>query len=56
MHRIGVCGAIFMPTRDCTRCTIFPRVLGHEMSGEVVEVHKNEKTIRVGDVCAIEPF
>jgi len=34
----------------------YPRVLGHELAGEVVEVPENARGLRPGDRCAIEPY
>jgi threonine dehydrogenase-like Zn-dependent dehydrogenase len=33
-----------------------PRVIGHEIGGQVVEIPENDKGIRAGDLCAIEPY
>lgn len=32
----------------------FPVILGHEFSGEVIEVRKKVKSVRVGDIIAVE--
>ncbi len=34
--------------------TEFPRILGHEVAGEIVEVGKNAKGVKVGDFVAFE--
>lgn len=36
--------------------TIHPRILGHEASGEIVEVGRNVSKVSVGDRVAINPI
>lgn len=34
----------------------YPRVLGHESPGEVVEVGRNERGVKASDLCATDPY
>jgi 2-desacetyl-2-hydroxyethyl bacteriochlorophyllide A dehydrogenase len=56
MEKIGVCGSDFHAFAGRHPIYTYPRVLGHELSGVVVEAPKNEKGIGPGDRCAIEPY
>jgi len=54
--RVGVCGSDFHALAGRHPAYTYPRVLGHELAGEVVEVGPNEAGIKVGDRCAIDPY
>lgn len=56
MKRIGVCGSDFHAFAGRHPIYTYPRVLGHELSGIVLETADNDKGIRPGDRCAIEPY
>ncbi len=57
MEKIGVCGSDFHAFAGSHPIYTYPRVLGHELSGVVVEApENNEKGISSGDRCAIEPY
>ena len=56
IHRIGVCGSDLNAFKGEHPAYSFPRVLGHELGVEVVEVGQNNSGIQPGDRCAIESF
>jgi threonine dehydrogenase-like Zn-dependent dehydrogenase len=56
IRRVGVCGSDFHAFAGRHPAYTYPRVLGHELAGEVVEVGVNEKDINPGDRCAIDPY
>jgi 2-desacetyl-2-hydroxyethyl bacteriochlorophyllide A dehydrogenase len=56
VRKVGVCGSDFHAFAGRHPSYTYPRVLGHELSGTVVEVAANGKGIREGDNCAIEPY
>jgi 2-desacetyl-2-hydroxyethyl bacteriochlorophyllide A dehydrogenase len=56
IRRVGVCGSDFHALAGRHPAYTYPRVLGHELAGEVVEVGNNQAGIRVGDRCAIDPY
>jgi 2-desacetyl-2-hydroxyethyl bacteriochlorophyllide A dehydrogenase len=56
VKRIGVCGSDFHAFAGRHPAYIYPRVLGHELSGVVLEVPDNESGIKPGDRCAIDPY
>ncbi len=56
VHRVGVCGSDFHALAGRHPIYTYPRVLGHELAGEIVEVPENTRGLRPGDQCAIEPY
>ena len=56
IRKVGVCGSDFHAFAGRHPAYTYPRVLGHELAGEVVEVGGNDCGIRPGDCCAIEPY
>ena len=56
IRRVGVCGSDFHALAGRHPAYTYPRVLGHELAGEVVEVGNNQLGIKVGDRCAIDPY
>jgi len=56
VQRVGVCGSDFHALAGRHPIYTYPRVLGHELAGEIVELPKDAKGLRVGDRCAIEPY
>jgi hypothetical protein len=56
INRIGVCGSDFHAFAGRHPAYIYPRVLGHELSGIVVKASENKFGITVGDRCAIDPY
>ncbi len=56
IRRIGVCGTDMGAFAGRQPFFSYPRVLGHELGVEVVEAPENDRGIRVGDHCALEPY
>jgi len=56
VHRIGVCGTDIHAFKGNQPFFSYPRILGHELGVEVLEVDPAIKHIRPGDRCAIEPY
>ena len=56
IHRIGVCGTDLHAFAGQQPFFNYPRILGHELGVEVVEAPPNDRGIRAGDRCAIEPY
>lgn len=56
MERVGVCGSDFHAFTGSHPVYTYPRILGHELSGVVIEAPENPKGIRAGDRCAVEPY
>jgi 2-desacetyl-2-hydroxyethyl bacteriochlorophyllide A dehydrogenase len=56
MERVGVCGSDFHAFHGRQPAYTYPRILGHELSGTVIEISHNTRGIELGDRCAIEPY
>jgi hypothetical protein len=55
IRRVAVCGSDWHAYDGNQPNYSYPRILGHELSGEVLEAPDNRRGIRPGDHCAIEP-
>ncbi len=56
VHRIGVCGTDFHAYRGKQPFFSYPRILGHELSVEVIAVSEGVDNVKPGDRCAVEPY
>lgn len=56
IEKIGVCGSDFHAFAGRHPIYTYPRIIGHELSGTVVETPRNSEGIEPGDRCAIEPY
>jgi 2-desacetyl-2-hydroxyethyl bacteriochlorophyllide A dehydrogenase len=56
VQRIGVCGSDFHAFAGRHPAYVYPRVLGHEVSGIVLGAPRNESGIQAGDRCAVDPY
>lgn len=53
---IGICGTDYHAFRGKQPFFSYPRVLGHELGGEVVKMGNNTEGVSLGDKVAIEPY
>lgn len=56
VHRLGVCGTDLHAYRGKQPFFEYPRILGHELGVEILEVGENDFDLKPGDHCAIEPY
>ena len=56
IHRVGICGTDWHAWRGKQPFFTYPRVLGHELGVEVVEVNDPSSPCKPGDRCAVEPY
>lgn len=56
VKRIGICGTDIHAYHGNQPYFTYPKVLGHELSGEIVEVDINDRDLKFGDSVAIIPF
>ncbi len=52
----GVCGSDLGSFLGTFLLVTYPRIPGHEIAGEVVEVCKNDRNIAIGDKVTLEPL
>jgi 2-desacetyl-2-hydroxyethyl bacteriochlorophyllide A dehydrogenase len=55
-HRVGVCGTDTSAYLGKFPLFSYPRIPGHELGVEVVEVGRDVQNIRPGDRCSVEPY
>ena len=56
MTRLGVCGTDLHAYAGRQPFFSYPRILGHEMAAEIVEVASNEEGLKTGDQVAVVPY
>jgi 2-desacetyl-2-hydroxyethyl bacteriochlorophyllide A dehydrogenase len=56
VHRIGVCGTDLHAFRGNQPFFTYPRILGHELGVEVLDLGGQAEGIRAGQYCAVEPY
>jgi 2-desacetyl-2-hydroxyethyl bacteriochlorophyllide A dehydrogenase len=57
VRRIGVCGTDYHAFCGRQPFFTYPRILGHELAVEVLEVnYDSETSVEPGDRCAVEPY
>ena len=53
---IGVCGTDLHAFAGRQPFFSYPRILGHELGVEILDIPANDRGITVGDHCAVEPY
>ena len=56
VHRVGICGSDVGGYLGKMPFYIYPRIPGHELGIEVVEVGDGATNVRPGDRCSVEPY
>lgn len=56
MERLGICGTDLHAFRGRQPFFSYPRVLGHELAGEIVEIGENTYNLHPGDMVAVLPY
>src|SRR3954469_22375299 len=56
VHRVGVCGTDVSGYLGKMPLFSYPRIPGHELGVEVLEVGGDVTTVRTGDRCSVEPY
>jgi threonine dehydrogenase-like Zn-dependent dehydrogenase len=56
VRKVGVCGTDLHAFHGRHPFVGYPRILGHELGAEVLEIGENNRGIQPGDRCAIEPY
>ncbi|WP_422444822.1 zinc-dependent alcohol dehydrogenase [Thermoanaerobacterium sp. DL9XJH110] len=52
----GICGSDLSAYKGTSPLGVYPRILGHEAAGTIVNIPDNEYGLKVGDTVAIEPY
>jgi 2-desacetyl-2-hydroxyethyl bacteriochlorophyllide A dehydrogenase len=56
IKRLGVCGTDLHAFNGKQPFFTYPRILGHEIAAEVIEVGSDVKHLKIGDLCAVMPY
>jgi 2-desacetyl-2-hydroxyethyl bacteriochlorophyllide A dehydrogenase len=56
VRRIGVCGTDLHAFTGKQPFFTYPRILGHELAVEIVALASPSASLKVGDVCSVEPY
>jgi alcohol dehydrogenase len=56
VHRVGICGTDFSGYLGKMPFFSYPRIPGHELGVEVVEVGADVPNVKPGDRCSVEPY
>ncbi|WP_174729076.1 zinc-binding alcohol dehydrogenase family protein [Mesobacillus harenae] len=56
VKRVGICGSDMHIYHGTNPLATYPRIVGHEVAGEVVEIGTNVKNVKVGDHVVVEPI
>src|SRR5262249_33220219 len=56
VHRVGICGTDYSGYLGKMPFYSYPRIPGHELGVEVLEVGAGVSNVRAGDRCSVEPY
>jgi len=56
VHRVGICGTDISGYLGKMPFYSYPRIPGHELGVEVLEVGNEVTNVKVGDRCSVEPY
>lgn len=56
VRSLGICGSDVTAFKGLNPTMIFPRIMGHEVAGEIVEIGENSRDFQVGDKVSVEPY
>lgn len=56
IHRVGICGTDLHAYSGNQAFFTYPRILGHELAGEVLDIAENPQNLKVGDSVIILPY
>jgi len=56
VRRIGICGTDLKAYEGKMPFIEYPRILGHELGVEIVDIGANDRGLKAGDLVSIEPY
>lgn len=56
INKVGICGTDFHAYAGNQAFFTYPRILGHELASEVLEIGDNKKGIKAGDKVVVMPY
>jgi L-gulonate 5-dehydrogenase len=52
----GICGSDIGAFRGTNKLVSYPRIIGHEIAGEIVEIGENKRGLKQGDRVVVDPY
>jgi len=56
IHRVGICGTDLHAYSGNQAFFTYPRILGHELAGEIIEIGENSQNLKIGDNVIVMPY
>jgi len=56
IHRVGICGTDLHAYSGNQAFFSYPRILGHELAGEILEIGENLQNLKKGDKVIVMPY
>ena len=56
VHKVGICGSDLHAFKGEQNFFEYPRILGHELAVEIVQLGSPLAELNVGDICAVNPY
>ncbi|MDX1279482.1 alcohol dehydrogenase catalytic domain-containing protein, partial [Oceanihabitans sediminis] len=56
INSVGICGTDLHAYSGNQPFFTYPKILGHELAAEVLEIEENDKGIQVGDKVVVMPY
>jgi 2-desacetyl-2-hydroxyethyl bacteriochlorophyllide A dehydrogenase len=56
IHRVGICGTDLHAYAGNQAFFNYPRILGHELAAEILEIDQNDKGLKQGDKVIVMPY
>jgi 2-desacetyl-2-hydroxyethyl bacteriochlorophyllide A dehydrogenase len=56
IHRVGICGTDLHAYSGNQAFFSYPRILGHELAAEILDIGENEQKLKVGDNVIVMPY
>lgn len=56
VHRVGICGSDLHAFKGEQNFFQYPRILGHELAVEILELGSSSENLKRGDRCAVNPY
>jgi hypothetical protein len=56
VRAVGICGSDISAYKGTSPMCTYPRIIGHEVVGDIVEVNSSSSQLKVGDRVILEPY
>jgi len=56
INKVGICGTDFHAYNGNQPFFTYPRILGHELASEIIEIEENKRGLKIGDKVVLVPF